>query len=71
VPDNLRVMSARRPHWRLAMYDEYIACLKQRVLYHRLERDEALLKGWIDLRAEFLGELNQLAREKERKAASA
>jgi hypothetical protein len=60
-----------RHHWRLAMYDEYIVTIRNRMLNFERSTDqrarlETLLKGWIDLRGEFEAELAfELAREKQ------
>jgi hypothetical protein len=60
MSDNVFTMPAQG-HWRLRMYDEYIAQIKKRMISERSqdrERDQALLDGWIQLRAEFQAQLD-------------
>lgn len=60
MASNLLVMSCAQ-HWRLLMYDKYIAVLKTRIATernrHRRERESALLRGWVDLKREFEAQL--------------
>jgi hypothetical protein len=68
VSESLQLVPRPGTDWRIAQYSEYIVELRQRLTKERnseeRRRDEALLRGWIDLRAEVEAELAELAREK-------